>query len=86
MVYTFDNVKARLIGIGKEGKKLHVYVLDAANAIFLSRQSSTLENPVSGTQPGLKLTQASGVAEINWTGEIWAIANAASVQAEVSID
>lgn len=86
MIVNFDNKRARLIGNGKGGKKLHIFVIDPANAIFIARQASVLENPVAGAQPGLKLSQASGVAEITWDGEIWGIANAASVQAEVSVD
>jgi len=81
-----NNQFARLLGTCKPGHRVHIFVIDAANAIFLARQRGILETPAGVNQPGIKLTQANGPAEINWDGEVWYFANAASVAFEGSIE
>lgn len=81
-----NNAFARLLGTCKPGHRVHVYVIDSVNAIFLAKARNILEQPSGVNQPGIKLLQSNGPAEINWDGEVWYIGNAASVAFEGSIE
>lgn len=81
-----NNQFARLLGTCKPGHKVHIFVIDTANAIFLAKQRGILESPAFTAQPGIKLLNSNGPAEINWDGEVWYIGNAASVAFEGSIE
>lgn len=81
-----NNQFARNMGTCKPGHKVHIFVIDSVNAIFLAKQRGILEVPAGNIQPGIKLLNSNGPAEINWDGEVWYIGNAASVAFEGSIE
>lgn len=81
-----NNQFARLLGTCKPGHKVHLFVIDAANAIFIAKQRGILEVPSGSLQPGIKILQSTGPVEINWEGEVWYFGNAASVAFEGSIE
>lgn len=82
-----NNNFPRLLGTCRPGHKVHIFVIDAVNAIFIAKTRDIL-NPGNNAfvQAGIKLLNASGPAEINWEGEVWYIGNAASVAFEGSIE
>lgn len=81
-----NNQFARLLGTCKPGHKVHLYVIDATNAIYLAKQRGILEQLSGSVQPGIKLLNSNGPAEINWEGEVWYFGGAASVAFEGSIE
>lgn len=81
-----NNQFARLMGTCRPGHKVHIFVIDTVNAIFIAKARGILEQLSGNVQPGIKLLNANGPAEINWEGEVWYFGNAASVAFEGSIE
>lgn len=80
-----NNQFARLLGTIKQGHHLHVYIIDTVNAVFFAKSQQELESP-GLVQPGLKILNANGPAEISWEGEVWYFGNAPSVQFHYSFE
>jgi hypothetical protein len=68
------------------GQRLHIFVTDPVNAIFLGQQKHSLEVQTGGLQDGLKVSAATGPVEVNWVGEIWVVGDAPNVPYSYSVE
>lgn len=84
MTRAVPNPPNRAIWVGRivPRRKVHITVLfpapPAVGIISLAKDRDTLESPppfgAAGAQPaGIPVTNATGTAEIEWLGDLWAI-------------
>lgn len=86
MIFPLDNAVARKIGSFSPGTRIPITVKTAAATIYLASTRAEVEvTGAGGVRQGIEILQAQGTVEITWTGELWAIASAASVQVDFRI-